>query len=256
MQKARIIVTDAPTLVAAIDAGHTRVKFGVYRVTDDKRLPVAQVTGSVMNDEEFDWKTLSEHFVGSRGPHSLVTGSNRDKIALLTRTWPVEFSPPLVLASKAEIPIRACVAEPERVGADRLLNGVAVNQIRQPRRPAIIIDSGTAMTVDALNSDGEFLGGAILPGILMNARGLNQFTTTLPLIDGREFLSRSPDAIGRNTEAAMASGLYWGHLGAARELFTRINEDLGGDAQCFLTGGASTILKPFWPDAKWARALL
>jgi type III pantothenate kinase len=120
---------------------------------------------------------------------------------------------------------------------DRLASAVAVNRLRDPARPAIVIDLGSAITVDLVSAAGEFLGGAILPGIGMSARAMHQFTDLLPLSAMTE-LTDPPPALGTSTAAAMRSGVYWGAVGAMRELVARLSQ--GRDVpQVFLTGGAA-----------------
>jgi type III pantothenate kinase len=108
------------------------------------------------------------------------------------------------------------------VGIDRLLAAVGVNALREPPRPAVIVDLGTAVTVDLISAEGAFQGGAILPGISMSARALHEFTDLLPLIEMAE-LHEAPTEVGKDTVAAMRSGLFWGTIGAARELIARMS---------------------------------
>jgi type III pantothenate kinase len=82
------------------------------------------------------------------------------------------------------------------------------------------------------------LGGAILPGIGMSARALHEFTDLLPLLN-MEALTEPPAAVGSSTLDAMRSGLYWGAIGAARELIAQFEARLGQPPQVFLTGGAA-----------------
>ena len=123
----------------------------------------------------------------------------------------------------------------------------------------IRVDTGTAITVDVVSGAGEFLGGAILPGLLMGARSLHEETTTLPHLDVWELLKNEPLVLGKNTEAAIAAGLYWGHLGAIRELITRyrallIELRIGTspvEPLLVLTGGAAGILAPYLTEARY-----
>ncbi len=233
----------------AIHTGHTRIKLGLFELSEADSAPRCIVSRHVENDEEFPWKEF-EKLVSDPGRcRSILTGSNQQKADLIQNQWSSVFPAPVMLSRNSEIPITSLVDFPERVGADRLLNAVAVNKMRKADHFAIIVDSGTAITVDVVNDDGAFLGGAILPGVLMGARALNEFTTTLPLINGREFLDLVPDPLGSNTEAAMASGLYWGHLGAVKELVIRLSDQIDAPIQLFITGGALPILEPYFPDA-------
>jgi type III pantothenate kinase len=114
---------------------------------------------------------------------------------------------------------------------------VAANALRDPARPAIVVDLGTALKVHLVSAAGAFLGGAILPGIAMSARALHDFTDLLPLISMRE-LAGPPPVLGTSTDSAMRSGLYWGAIGAMRELIARL-QDPQNTAQVYLTGGAA-----------------
>jgi type III pantothenate kinase len=136
--------------------------------------------------------------------------------------------------------LRIEVERPERVGLDRIAAARAANTLRTPGQPAIVIDAGTAITVDALSADGAFLGGAILPGIPLAARSLAAGTDRLP--DVAVDPHAPPSAIGRSTEAAIRSGLYWGTVGAVRELVQRTQHQLGGQAEIFVGGGDGLLL--------------
>ncbi|MBU4399725.1 MAG: type III pantothenate kinase, partial [Planctomycetes bacterium] len=124
---------------------------------------------------------------------------------------------------------------PDMVGIDRLVDAVAVNRLRRPGQPAAIVDVGTAITVDLVSAEGVFLGGAILPGIEMSARALLQFTDLLPLVDTSD-LESPPPPVGIDTVSAIQSGLYWGAVGAIRELVQRQCETASGAGW----GGSST----------------
>ena len=138
---------------------------------------------------------------------------------------------------------------PDQVGIDRLAGAAAVNRLRDPARPAIIIDAGSAITVDLITADGIFRGGAILPGIGMSARALNQFTDLLPRIPMDELAEPHP-ALGTSTIEAIRSGLYWGAVGAMRELVARLSEPLNAKPEIFLTGGAApSVAAVFDPAA-------
>jgi type III pantothenate kinase len=137
-----------------------------------------------------------------------------------------------------DVPLPIDVDQPERVGIDRLLGALAADRLREPGRAAIIIDVGTAMTVDLLTAEGVFAGGAILPGIAMSARALAEQTDALPHL-AIEGLERPPDALGKSTTAAIESGLYWGAVGAIRELLAQMSAGLAHPPDVFLTGGAA-----------------
>ncbi len=136
----------------------------------------------------------------------------------------------------ADIPLAARVDEPDKVGLDRLANALAADRLRSADRGAIVVDLGSAITVDVVSRDGAFLGGAILPGIAMAARALHEFTDLLPLEPMSE-LAQPPAPLGKTTSACLQSGLYWGAIGGVRELIARLSAD-AGKPHLFVTGGA------------------
>ncbi|MGO8690048.1 MAG: type III pantothenate kinase [Thermoguttaceae bacterium] len=142
----------------------------------------------------------------------------------------------LTLLAAGDLPLEVRLPRPDMVGVDRLLDALAANALRQPGRPAVVIDVGTAVTVDLVSAAGAFLGGAILPGIAMSARALHEFTDLLPLVDFSE-LAAPPPALGTDTVAALRAGLFWGAVGGLREL---IGQLAGAERpEVILTGGAS-----------------
>jgi type III pantothenate kinase len=136
------------------------------------------------------------------------------------------------------LPLKARVELLERVGIDRLLNAVAANHLREPERPAIVVDLGTAGTVDLVASDGVFEGGAILPGMALAAQALHSGTSALPSLDPATF-EEPVAAVGKNTSEAIAAGLYWGMVGALGELIERIGRECPSAPRLFVTGGAA-----------------
>ncbi|MHB8863493.1 MAG: type III pantothenate kinase [Pirellulaceae bacterium] len=143
---------------------------------------------------------------------------------------------PYMLLHYQHFPLELDVRAPERVGTDRLAAAVAANELRAPQRSAIIVDAGTAVTVDLLTSDGVFRGGAILPGIQTAAQGLASATDALPLLENLD-LSSLPAAIGKSTPEAMRSGIVWGCVGAVRELIAQMSVGLSHVPNVFCTGG-------------------
>ncbi len=142
------------------------------------------------------------------------------------------------LLAHGDFPLRVELEHPERVGTDRLAAAAAANRLRTAGQPAVVVDFGSAITVDLLSEAGSFCGGAILPGIDMAARALNEFTDLLPLVTLSQ-LSEPPTALGVSTVGAIRGGLFWGGLGAVRELIARLSADFRRPPEIFLTGGAA-----------------
>jgi type III pantothenate kinase len=129
---------------------------------------------------------------------------------------------------------------PSEVGADRIVNAIAAYESvgRDRARPMIVVDFGTATTLDAISAAGEYLGGAICPGVQISADALFQRAARLPRIEVR----RPPRIVGRTTVGAMESGLFYGYVGMVEGLVKRMNTELGGNAICVATGGLASVI--------------
>jgi len=123
------------------------------------------------------------------------------------------------------------------VGADRVANAVAA-RASFPGEPVIVVDFGTATTLDVVSADGEYLGGSIAPGIDTAAAGLYEATAQIRRVE----LKAPPTAIGRNTSAAVQSGLVYGTAGLVDGLVERVIKELGGHARVIATGGLATAI--------------
>jgi len=134
---------------------------------------------------------------------------------------------------------------PSGVGADRILNGVAAYEKfgKGLGRPLIVVDFGTATTLDAITAKGEYLGGAICPGVTISADALFQRAARLPRIDVR----KPSRVVGRTTVGAIESGLFWGYVGMVEGLVRRMDAELGGNAICVATGGLADVIAPETP---------
>jgi type III pantothenate kinase len=237
----------------AVDIGNTRLKLGLFssaELESGTALPEPAGTLSVSADrldEIAAW--LAPHSVADIAWYigSVQRSFTTELIDWLRR----QQAGRITLLCSGDLPLRVDLPRPDMVGIDRLLAAVGVNALRGPQRPAVIVDLGTAMTVDLISADGAFQGGAILPGIAMSARALHEFTDLLPLIEMAE-LHEAPAEVGKDTVAAMRSGLFWGTIGAARELIARMAASSTPAAassrgakttdplpQIFLTGGAA-----------------
>jgi type III pantothenate kinase len=137
---------------------------------------------------------------------------------------------PLVVDSgtKTGIPLR--YEDPKQVGADRVVNAAAVRRIHTG--PACIVDFGTATIFDAISADGEYLGGAIAPGIGISSDALFRRAAKLPRVE----IVRPPSAIGRNTVHSLQSGLLYGYVGLVEGMVARFRAELGPNMKTIGTG--------------------
>jgi type III pantothenate kinase len=123
-----------------------------------------------------------------------------------------------------------------QVGADRIVDAAAVQKLYGG--PACVVDLGTATTFDAISATGDYLGGAIAPGITIAAEALFQRTAKLPKVD----LQRPPAAIGRNTVHAIQSGLLFGYVGMVEGMVARFRAELGPNMKVIATGGLAGLI--------------
>ena len=143
---------------------------------------------------------------------------------------------PLLVEAGVKTGVRIAMDNPREVGADRIVNAVAAHQLYGG--PVIIIDLGTATTFDAVSKEGDYLGGAIAPGIAIATEALFSRTAVLPRVD----LIHPKKAIGRNTVAAMQSGIVFGYAGLIEGIVSRIQKELGVKAKVVATGGYAELL--------------
>jgi len=250
----------------AIDVGSSRVKFGWFPAavacTSDikpSQLPIAApklpepehslaVSHQTTSPEQFsqqlhDWLDES----GIHQPSILLGSVHAEAAAKVQSALSEKSFPPPRQLFAADLPITIQVEHPQKVGIDRLLNAIAVNCLRKIDSPAIVVDLGTANTVDLITAQGAFAGGAILPGIAMSARVLHESTSTLPYLPPSTFESAAespPEVVGKSTHPAIASGLYWGAVGAVNEIIARMSQDLSQPPQLFITGGDARLVAP------------
>jgi type III pantothenate kinase len=144
--------------------------------------------------------------------------------------------PGQVLREEIPLPMELAVDHPETVGVDRVCAAAAAYAVLQC--PLVVASFGTAVTVDAVNAEGVFLGGAILPGMESKARALHVDTAQLPEVK----ISIPSHAIGCNTTEAIQSGVLYGLIGALRELVEKFAEQLGGWPIVVVTGGGAPLI--------------
>ncbi len=148
----------------------------------------------------------------------------------------------------ADIPLQVNVQNPQRLGIDRLLAAWAATSISD-RRPLIVIQAGSAVTVDLVSGQPRdaFEGGAIVPGVPMILRLLATAADMLPEVVADE-LTDLPDLPGRNTEAAMMAGAASALVGGVQHLVSRYRSAYGQDAPVILSGGDGLRLSPYIPQ--------
>ena len=143
---------------------------------------------------------------------------------------------PFLVDAGVKTGVRVRYEDPRAVGADRIVDAVAVQRLYGG--PACVVDFGTGTTFDAISQEGEYLGGAIAPGIGIAAEALFLRTAKLPRVD----LKRPPSVIGRNTVHSMQSGLFFGYVSLVEGMVERFRKELGPDMKVIATGGLAEVV--------------
>ncbi len=145
---------------------------------------------------------------------------------------------PLLVEPRLHAGMPLLIDNPAELGADRIVNCVAA--YTRFRRALIVVDFGTATTFDVVSERGEFLGGAIAPGLGVSADGLFARAARL----GRIEVRRPAKAIGTNTATNLESGLFWGYLGLVDGILERMTAEMGGAPVILATGGLAGLIAP------------
>jgi type III pantothenate kinase len=138
---------------------------------------------------------------------------------------------------KLGMPVRT--DNPREVGADRQMNAVAAYE--QVQGACIVVDFGTSINYDVVSGGGEYLGGAIAPGVQISMDALTQRASKLVKVE----IDAPAAAIGRSTQQALRSGIVYGFAGQVDGIVGRIREELGDEATAIATGGLATAIAPF-----------
>ncbi|TWT32785.1 type III pantothenate kinase [Blastopirellula retiformator] len=226
----------------AVDVGNTSIHIGLFAADDTRPLPAPTIVYATASHEP-NFSPLDDVLPSETIAWQIVSVNRPAQAAL--QAWVLTNRPgdTCRVLTHADLPLPIAVTAPEKVGMDRLAAAVGASAIRDAERPAIIIDAGSAITVDVVAANGSFIGGAIVPGMKMAARALAGQTDLLPEITVD--VGEVPTAIGTDTLAAMRSGLYYSAVGGVRELIARFTAQLDGPApQIIFAGGDAAKLAP------------
>ena len=210
-----------------VDVGNTRIKWGLCssaQVWSIASLPPDDL-GALLKQWQ-EWKLQRDQLWIVSGVHP----KRRDALV----AWLKERSDSVeVLDSYKQLPIQIEVEYPDKVGIDRLLNAVAANWRRQENVAAILIDAGTAVTVDYLDGAGVFRGGAIFPGFGLMASALHEHTALLPVVTMDEAVLPP----GASTVHAIKAGVFHAIVGGIERLIFEYQHRYPAAFEIFLTGG-------------------
>ncbi len=227
-------------MLLAFDIGNTNVKAGVFE-GDKLRANFNLATHvSQMPDE---YAVFILNLLRQRGiePASITEGAMSCVVPPLTTTFSELYQQyfdikPLVVGPGMKTGIRIRYENPRELGGDRISNAAGALSLYQP--PIIVVAMGTATAFDTISKEGDYLGGAVAPGIAIAAEALYTRTAALPRVE----LTRPKQAIGSNTPAAMQSGIIFGYAGLIDGIVERIQKELGKKAMVVATGGYAEII--------------
>jgi type III pantothenate kinase len=231
-------------MILAIDVGNSRVKLGAFGDTPNAETLPDDTLALARDSSQWSpldpWlsavcKEPAKIFAWMCSVHRTTSGE------LLEHLRRQRHIDPVRALTWQDFPLRVSVSHPEHVGIDRLAAAYAAHCLADAKRAAIVVDFGSAITVDRVSASGEFEGGAILPGLNMAAAALHRSTDALPHIE-LNYDDATPNVLGKSTKAAITSGIYWGAVGAARELVSRLVEHGEPAPAVFSTGGAAQWL--------------
>lgn len=203
---------------------HWRVQTHRQRATDEHGIVLRQL----FNISGVDHERIQHAIVSC-----VVPPITRRYDAMLRRYVGVE---PLIVGPGIRTGMRILYENPREVGADRIVNSVAAYELHGAG--LIVVDFGTATTFDAVNPQGEYLGGVIAPGMTISADALFNRAAMLPRVN----IKRPDQVVGRNTVASMQSGLYYGYAGLVGEVVRRMKGELQFPVKVFATGGLAGLI--------------
>ena len=227
-------------MLLTIDIGNTNVTFGVF---EGEHIKATWRVSTAIHRMPDEYANLMLSLMERQG----VKAAQIDDVVICSVVPPLLLifeevckrylkKTPLVVEAGVKTGVRIDMDNPREVGPDRIVNAVAAHHLYGG--PVIVIDMGTATTMDVVAKGGKYIGGAIAPGIAIATEALFTRTAVLPRIE----LSLPKKAIGRNTVAAMQSGIVFGYIGLIEGLITRIQAELDEKAKVVAVGGFATLM--------------
>jgi type III pantothenate kinase len=230
-------------MLLVIDVGNTNIVLGVYQ---GEQLLRHWRLGTATERSSDEYGVLLEQFLGLAG-----CGLKDITAAILSCVVPpVEWIivhaleeylhlTPMIVGPGIKTGVRILYDNPKEVGADRIVNAVAA--LARHAGPMIVVDFGTATTFDAISKEGDYLGGAICPGITISMEALFRQASKLPRVN----FAKPESVIGRSTVTSMQAGLFYGYVGLVDGIVERMAAELGGgEVRVIATGGLAKLIGP------------
>jgi type III pantothenate kinase len=227
-------------VLLAADVGNTNVTFALFE--GDKLVADWRVTSHRERTADEMAVELSQLFALRGMELAVVSGVVISSVVPTLNQALIEASrrylkcEPLMVGPGVKTSVRIRYENPKEVGADRIANALAA--YTKYGGPIVVIDFGTAVTYDAISAEGDYLGGAIAPGVEISLDALVSQTAMLRRVE-----PVAPDSvIGRNTVTSIQSGLVWGFVAQVEGMVSRMVNELGGSARVIATGGQASLV--------------
>jgi type III pantothenate kinase len=227
-------------MLLAVDIGNTNVTLGVFE-GEQLRATWRMATDINQMGDEYaaTLLTLLEHH--GMKPADVSEAAMCSVVPPLVGTWEDLLhryfgTTPVVVRTGVKTGVRITYPNPREVGADRIVNAAAAKHLY--RGSVIVVDMGTATTLDIVSKDGDFIGGVIAPGIGIAAQALYTRTAALPRVE----LIAPEKAVGSTTVTAMQSGIVFGYIGLVEGLLKRVQRELPEKAFVVATGGYAGLI--------------
>ena len=228
-------------MLLAIDIGNTNITLGVFdgdalsatwRLSTERSKTSDEYSATLM--QMLQLRDMAAQQIDAVALCSVVPPLTPTFVELCKTHFGVE---PLVVGAGTKTGVRILYDNPRDVGADRIVDAAAA--LRLYGGPVIVVDIGTATVFDAVTANGDYLGGAIAPGMVIASDALFSSTSQLRRVE----LVAPATAIGRNTIHAIQSGVVLGYADLVRGMVARFDAELGGGARVVATGGLAHILE-------------
>ncbi len=227
-------------MLLVIDAGNTNVVFALFE--GDKSVGVWRSATNVQRTADeyavFLHALMEKAGLKSSKVQAAILGSVVPEANFhFTKLCRDHFNcEPLIVGSfEVKVGIKILLDRPEEIGADRIINAVSGAASYKP--PLLIVDFGTATTFDVVDVDGNYCGGAIAPGINLSLQALHMAAAKLPRIG----IAPTKNVIGKNTNDAIKSGIYWGYVCLIDGMITKIKKEFGKPMTVIATGGLAKL---------------
>lgn len=228
-------------MLFTIDVGNTNIVLGIYD-GDELKFSYRMATDRTRSSDEigfFFLQLLANSGVSPEEIEDAVISSVVPPImhSLENAVRKYFKKEPIIISSATALPMQIKIDNPRELGADRIVNAIAAYELYGG--PAVVIDFGTATTFCCIDENGDYLGGAIYPGLKISVDALVERTAKLPRIE----ISKPDNVIGKNTVQSMQSGVVYGYVGMVDYIVNKMATEIGATKiNVIATGGLSSLI--------------